>query len=376
MSQELIKLDGNVGNGSGQVVRIAVCLSALYRIPVEIRNIRVRVAKSGLGEQHLRGVNLVKEMCNAEVTGAYIGSTCLTFKPGLLQNKNEEYLANIKTAGCVCLLIQIALPCALFSSRAATYILKGGTNVPLAPQIEYFNNVLRPLLKRFGADFRLDVVKRGLYPDGGGEVRMHVTPIHHLNGIELMEPGVPADIKGLSFVAGYVNINEAKKMTNDATSNIVQKLSKLAIPVPPINIITYKEPRNSVVGNGSGINLMCKTTTNCIFGGSGLMLVDNKNRIKLSPALIAANDILNPIFINSCVDQYLQDQMIIFMVLAKGPSKVNIGRCGFTSFTETVKQVAEIMLKSKGLSFSLNEAENGSYILECNGLGLTNNFLN
>ncbi|XP_014204835.1 RNA 3'-terminal phosphate cyclase [Copidosoma floridanum] len=371
-SEKLVKLDGSLGEGGGQVLRVALCLSALYRIPVEIDNIRAGRPRPGLSAQHLKGVELVKEMCNAEVIGARIGSTRLIFKPGYLQSQKQEFVADTRTAGCICLLIQIALPCALFSSRAATYILKGGTNVPFGPQVEYIKNVFKPLLKRFGGDFEMDILKRGYYPQGGGEVHMKVTPVRYLKSIELLDAGVPTDIKGWSYVAGSVNINEAQTMTNNAHSTVVDELSKRSICVPPIDIITYKEPRNATVGHEAGINLMCKTSKDCVFGGSGL---NSETRAQTPSGIDAAYQLLAPILMDSCVDQHLQDQMVILMVLAKGTSRVKIGKMELTCHAETAKQVAELMLGDKGLSFSLNKDENGSHILECNGLGLCNEYL-
>lgn len=37
----------------------------------------------------------------------------------------------------VCLLLQVALPCALFSDASSQLLLKGGTNAEMAPQIDY-----------------------------------------------------------------------------------------------------------------------------------------------------------------------------------------------------------------------------------------------
>lgn len=102
-------------------------------------------------------------MCNAEVSGAQIGSTTLGFKPGQLNVDNKRpFFADIGTAGCICLLAQVALPCALFSPQTdiVTLILKGGTNVPMGPHIEYLTEVLKPLLNKFGADFDFKVITR------------------------------------------------------------------------------------------------------------------------------------------------------------------------------------------------------------------------
>lgn len=111
---------------------------------------------------NLTGVELVKEMCNAEVSGAYIGSTHLKFYPKSLHRHATEFKAEIQSAGCISLLAQVALPCALFLPQKSDIllILKGGTNVPLGPHIEYLTEVVKPTLNKFGADFDFVVLKR------------------------------------------------------------------------------------------------------------------------------------------------------------------------------------------------------------------------
>lgn len=104
----------------------------------------------------------MRDMCNAKVSGAYIGSTHLEFHPKSLHRHATEFEADIKTAGCICLLIQVALPCVLFLPQKSdiVLILKGGTNVNEGPHVEYLTEVIRPILNKFGADFDLVVLKR------------------------------------------------------------------------------------------------------------------------------------------------------------------------------------------------------------------------
>lgn len=111
------------------------------------------------------GVELAKEMCNAQVRGGYVGSTHLEFRPGPLNTNKREFVADIHTAGCICLLAQVALPCALFfpCNDIITLVLKGGTNVPMGPHIEYLTEVFKPLLNKFGADFDFIVVRRYMH---------------------------------------------------------------------------------------------------------------------------------------------------------------------------------------------------------------------
>lgn len=91
-----------------------------------------------------------------------MGSTRLEFWPNSLQNYNKELYADVQTAGCITLLAQVALPCALFvpGSTPVILVLRGGTNVAMGPSIEYLTEVFRPLLNKFGGNFDFTVVKR------------------------------------------------------------------------------------------------------------------------------------------------------------------------------------------------------------------------
>ncbi|XP_050494138.1 RNA 3'-terminal phosphate cyclase isoform X1 [Bombus huntii] len=371
-----IQIDGSLGEGGGQVLRIALCLSALYKIPIKINNIRAGRPKPGLAAQHLKGVELLKDMCNAEVYGAHIGSTTLEFKPGQLNtDKKHTFFVDTGTAGCICLLAQVALPCALFLPKkdTVTLILKGGTNVPMGPHIEYFTEIFRPLLNKFGADFDFKVITRGYYPKGGGEVHLYIKPVHTLKAITLTDPGIPHEIVGWAYVAGVVHFREAHRMANDVKSVLTKGLNKSNIPLPPINIEVYKEDRSVTISNGSGINVMCATTSGCVFGGSGL---GSGRQELVAPGIQAANEILDTILAKSCVDEHAQDQLIILMALAKGTSKINLGSKKLTCHTETAIKVAELVLQQFNLQFKLcenrNDGSNNSYTLECEGCGYEN----
>lgn len=70
-------------------------------------------------------------------------------------------------------------------------------------------------------------------------------------------------------------------------------------------------------------------------------------------------------------------QLVILMAIANGYSRVSIGDGKITQHTETAIKVAEIMLKDRGLEFSIKEKKNNNdskyFFMECKGIGLTNN---
>jgi RNA 3'-terminal phosphate cyclase (ATP) len=66
--------------------------------------------------------------------------------------------------------------------------------------------VLKPLLEKFGIKFECDIIRRGYYPKGGGEVVFKIDPIVSIKPIEINEFGNLTKIKGYSFVAGVLPI--------------------------------------------------------------------------------------------------------------------------------------------------------------------------
>lgn len=352
MSKELVEIDGSLKEGGGQILRIATTLSVLTRTPIRVRNIRSGRSKPGLMEQHLKGLELVNSICNGKLKGGHISSTEIEFWPGKLSG--GSFRAAIKTAGSISLLLQVALPCLLYSNAKTTLTLEGGTNAEMAPQIDYTTEVFRPYLEKFGGTFDFDLIKRGYFPKGGGKVVVNVNPVEQLNAIELLDRGTITSIYGWSFVAGTLPLHLAHAMTNAAVSKLKNVFSN-------VQIETYKEEQKIAPDNGSGIILVAQTSTDCILGASAL----GKRKEKPEETGIkAAEMLLKSLEQNACVDEHIQDQLIVFMALAKGCSKIKMGR--MTLHTETAIYITEQLAKVK---FEM-EYDNDCCILSCNGIGL------
>jgi RNA 3'-terminal phosphate cyclase (ATP) len=67
--------------------------------------------------------------------------------------------------------------------------LVGGTHNPLAPPYEFFALAYLPLLHRLGLHASVELVRRGFFPAGGGELRVAVSPATELHDFELLERG-------------------------------------------------------------------------------------------------------------------------------------------------------------------------------------------
>ena len=167
-----MRIDGSYGEGGGQILRTAVVLSCILGEEIEVVNIRKGRKTPGLRNQHIHGIKLAAEMCNAQTEGLKPKSTHIKFIPGKING--GRYEVDVGTAGSISLILQTVLPVAIASGEDFEFVLKGGTDVPFSPPIDYYVHALFPLLRKYRVDVEGEVLERGYYPEGGGMVRVMV----------------------------------------------------------------------------------------------------------------------------------------------------------------------------------------------------------
>lgn len=357
-SADMIQIDGGIMEGGGQILRIATALSAILLKPISINNIRANRNNPGLRPQHMTGMQLVRTICSGQLTGDQIGSQYITLIPGLTQS--GTYSADTGTAGAVSLILQVALPCLLFSPSSTYITLRGGTNAEMAPQIDYTTGVLQPIIEQLGIHMDCQVTTRGYFPRGGGEIKVQVSPLKQIQPINLTNFGTIKRITGRAFVAGVIPFKIAQQMAKAATSVLWRSYREV-----PINIQAVQEPRNAVVGNGTGIIVIAETTTGCRLAGSAL---GRKGIQAEQVGSDAAEMLLKNLSYEACVDEYLQDQLIIFMSMASGRSTIKTGPISL--HTQTAMHIVQQMTQVQFNVLPLSSKD--TYIIECNGIGHCN----
>ncbi|MCL4121706.1 UNVERIFIED_CONTAM: hypothetical protein GTU68_037399 [Idotea baltica] len=302
------------------------------------------------------GLQLLCDLSGGKLEGGVMDSLDVSLIPKKISG--GSFAADTKTAGSVSLLIQSVLPCALFGEQPSKFVLRGGTNAEMAPQIDYTLEVFRKICLKFGIQFDLSLETRGFFPVGKGEVTLTVPPLKGcIKPVELIKRGDIVEIKGVSFVAGVLPIKVAHVMSQVATKTLRDKLGSK----PKISISAFKETK--AVGNGSCLVLWAETSTGCVFGASGL----GKRGVPAEDVgKRTAEDMLQTIFSKGCVDSFLQDQIIILMALADGKSRIRTTE--LTLHSQTAIHVAELMTDAKFKT--VEEKESATIILECEGIGL------
>jgi len=192
-------LDGSVGEGGGQILRTALSLSVVTGKPFFIEKIRAGRERPGLLRQHLTAVLAAAEIGDAEVEGAYVGSTQLSFKPSAI--KPGRYNFAVGTAGSGTLVLQTILP-ALMTANEPSYItIQGGTHNQAAPPFDFLAKTFLPQIERMGPRVLVNLEKYGFYPAGGGRFEVEIHPCSTLSPIHLEERGATEKPKVHAIVA-------------------------------------------------------------------------------------------------------------------------------------------------------------------------------
>ncbi|MFQ6061505.1 MAG: RNA 3'-terminal phosphate cyclase [Thermoplasmata archaeon] len=301
----MVEIDGSWGEGGGQIVRMSVALSALTGRAVRIVKIRAGRPKPGLAAQHLTSIKSVARLCNARVEGLRIGSQTVSFQPRELRGGRFNF--DIGTAGSVTLVFQACLLPALHAPTKTVLTVTGGTDVRWSPPIDYFRYVFLPLIGKMGVFARIEKVRRGYYPRGGGRVVLHVEPVTGLDPLALGERGKILRIGGIAHT-GNLPSHIADRMKKGAE----EKLAEVASTGIESKTFSGEE----AFGRGGGIVVWAETEETILGGGA---LAERGLRAE-KVGQSASEELLKEVNSGATLDVHLSDQILPYLALAKGRS--------------------------------------------------------
>lgn len=301
----MILIDGSFGEGGGQILRTALGLSLFTGQAFRIEKIRAGRKNPGLLRQHLTAVKAAARIGQAEVTGASIGSTQLTFTPGPVAAGRYHFA--VGTAGSATLVLQTVLPVLIISGdqdQETHLTLEGGTHNPFAPPFDFLAKAFLPLLKRMGAQVEARLEGYGFYPAGGGRFEIAITPVKRLEPIELNERGKILSRRATALVA-HLPRNIAERELG-----VVHK--KLSWPwewLEAESITNSPGPGNTITLEIESENV---TEVFTGFGERGVAAEAVADQAVVAARRYLASDV--------AVGEHLADQLLLPMALARGGS--------------------------------------------------------
>lgn len=322
----MIEIDGSYGEGGGAIVRISTALAALTSNSIHINNIRAKRPRPGLAPQHLNAVKALSKLTDASSEGLNIGSEEIFFYPESL--RGGSFNIDIKTAGSITLVLQAFMIPAIFAPSKVHVTLKGGTDVRWSPSVDYLQNITIPILGHMGYDAKMEIIKRGHYPRGGGIVKVIISPIKELEPINLLDFDIDR-IRGISHcvkLPEHVAIRQAKS-------------AEKTLKTEGYDVNIDIEHSNKALGPGSGITLWSEGKTR--IGGSCIGEPGKKAELV---GYEAASELLYHISKKAAIDRYMGDQIIPYMAIA---GKSIIKTAELTGHTITNIYIAERIMGKK-----------------------------
>lgn len=303
----MLELDG--ADAGGQFVRSALALSALEDEPVRIENVRGDRSTPGLRPQHLAVLETMATVCDAEISGAEVGSQTIEFDPGGVSG--GRYAVDIGTAGSVTLLFDALLPLATRLSSRLSVTVTGGTDVKWSPPLDYLRYVKLPLLCRHGLDAAVEVSHRGFYPKGGGEATLHLGP-STLEPINLEQRGGLEAVRLYSTEAdSLADRGVAHRQAEGALERLDLEDEGLEVAERVLATTASPSPGSAVV-----IRVDCGET---LAGFSALGERGKPAERVGEDAADAANRFFEG---DAPVDEHMADQLLVFLALAGGRVRI------------------------------------------------------
>jgi RNA 3'-terminal phosphate cyclase (ATP) len=273
---------------------------------VTLTSIRAGRPRPGLQPQHLAVVRALAAVSGAEVSGAALDSTALSFTPRTLRGGDYSFDIGAErgSAGAVSLLCQaLLLPLALARSPSRLTLI-GGTHVPWSPPVHYLGDVFFPALREIGIEATLEIRRWGWYPAGGGAIDVTLTPTSGIGGFVAETPATAPVVTGISAVSRLPR-SIAERQRARAQERLAA--ARLAFDIAVVEDATARGP-------GTLVFLAVR-------GRAGFSALGRRGLPAERVADRAVDELLAHRASGAAVDDHLADQLVPFLALGTGVSR-------------------------------------------------------
>ena len=304
----MLEIDCSRGEGGGQAVRTSVAMATITGKATHLTRIRENRPTNGLSKQHCTAVEAVAAMTGSKVIGNSLGSQELTILPGT--EKEYDIVRDVGTAGSITLVLQAMMLASRNHEKPVRMDITGGTNVMWAPPIDYYKELLFPLMSRTGMNAKLEILQRGFYPEGGGRVIVTLDPIGQLKPLAMHELGKLKAIRGTCFV------NNLPEWLGD------QLVAGCESALGSYDIDIHVDRTEDGTSKGAGMGLVAEYEN----GYLGSNVLTSRNHPAKQAGMDVANDLIRNMESGATMDVHTADQILPYLAMADGDSAFSVSR--------------------------------------------------
>lgn len=235
-----------------------VC-AVLSNRPLHLSGIRELFENPGVTGFEVCFAQLVDKLTNGTAITIDATGTSVTMRPGYVLGGEVEHACEGRPVGYF---IEGVLPLCLFAKEPVTLRLTGATNGDGGDLcVDTLKAVTLPLLKQFGLErgAQLQVLERGLAPNGKGEVVLQCPIVRQLRPVQMLDPGFVKQVRGLAYSV-RVSPQFANRMASAARGVFNGFL-------PDVYVATdHAKGAARHCSPGYGTSLVAESTTGCLHG--------------------------------------------------------------------------------------------------------------
>ena len=331
--------------------RLKIAYSFLLNRPIRISNIRPDTVNPGMTEYEINFLKLVSEISNGTKININQIGTGFTLIPGTITNNYGDQLTfECDKSRCITYYAEGLIPICLYGKESLHIKLKGITNNLIDNSVDSFKMSTLVLLQKLivGDTVEFKIIRRGVLPNGVGEVDFKIPIITGLAPFDWLNEGKIKRVRGVAFTS---------KLPSSFTTQMVDTCRGVLnnfLPDVWIAVDNFKDKDLDKISPGYGISITAETKEG--FALSTDLMNDKEDLTK------NANDIskecsmkfLNDIYKSGCTNCHNQGLFLFLMALSEKNyvSYMKIGK-----ITEHTKQILKLIYKLFGVKYNIRECD-------------------
>ena len=297
----------------------------------------------GLRRQHLTALKATADLFHAEVDNLKVGADWIRFVPSPDKFEEGSMKVDVQSAGSIPMILLTLIPAVSLSGKSLSVQITGGTDIWMSPTTDYLRYVVEEAYRNIGIKFRIQILRRGYYPKGGGIVTAEIYPSKLPNSIELLTT------RQLTPSIASVCSQLPKHVGERQISSALLRLEKNGVQCN-----NYSSSFETSSSPGSSVLVYCKSDFGPYIGGDS---IGERGKSAEKVGSEAAEKFLENYRANVPIDFFLADMLVVPLSLMEGKSRYRVGKV-----TEHLKTNLHIASLIAGCKYNIQPADN-TYII-------------